>query len=309
MNRSKELHCLNYGRILQSAIVPVESLHLYHFHPGASIMAWGSFGCNLRCRTCPRTRLASSRSDAPYSILSPEDIVDLLGGEGLGGGAFALSEPAVWIEHVIDAARLMRESGMVTIVRTSGHLEPWAAEDLFDNVTAAVIELKGFSHDSYRIHCDGSFDEVREACEIAQDSDAHVELTYELVQGLNDSRREIGTFCEWAVEELGDELPVHFIMPRDPIPCELDLGRTVMALAQRSGVRYAYLHGSQAVAMEDTYCPECGQLLIRRGSGVPGGVGEAGSRSSCRELIPGELSLNIDKCPKCGESIPLVLYS
>lgn len=51
-NEHGQLWTLNYGELTAAALDPMEKKPLYHFHPGKTILSFGTFGCNMRCRFC-----------------------------------------------------------------------------------------------------------------------------------------------------------------------------------------------------------------------------------------------------------------
>ena len=50
-----------YGRSSGFAIDPIEKKPLAHFHPGTSVLSFGTAGCNLNCRFCQNWDISKSR--------------------------------------------------------------------------------------------------------------------------------------------------------------------------------------------------------------------------------------------------------
>ena len=95
-------------------------------------------------------------------------------------------------------------------------------------------------------------------------------MTTLLIPGHNDSEKELALLCEWFVENLGTEVPLHFTafhadfkmldVPSTP-PSTLARARK-QALA--AGLRHVYTGNVHDSAGQSTYCAGCNALLIER---------------------------------------------
>ncbi len=316
-NRDGMMIALNYGKVCVSAVDPIEKKPIYHFHPGSKLLSLGTFGCNLDCGNCQNSTLARLQAErAPYVRMSPEEVVSSAMEKGAQGVAFTYNEPTVWIEFIMDTAAILRQKGLFTVLNTNGFIESWAADDLYDAVDAANIDVKGMSDRFYSAQCHGKLGPVLESCVAARLAGVHVELTYLLIPGMNDSPEEIGRFSSWVVRELGEDVPVHLfrfqpsyrmsaVAPEDMLVVERSY-----AIAKEKGIEYVYVGGVAGDPRQDTVCPRCGALLIKRSSKEPVEqtfvLGEKMSRY-CPTYA--EVSVHIEKgrCPKCGLSVPAAL--
>src|SRR5215218_4971770 len=52
-----------YGRSSGFCIDPIEKKPLAHFHPGTSVLSFGTAGCNLGCKFCQNWDISKSRED------------------------------------------------------------------------------------------------------------------------------------------------------------------------------------------------------------------------------------------------------
>jgi uncharacterized protein with PIN domain len=71
-----------------------------------------------------------------------------------------------------------------------------------------------------------------------------------------------------------------------------------------------YLAGVVGSELQHTYCPQCGKLLVERGSAEPTEavyVRQARISRFCPTFPEVEMRLDGDRCPECGERIPIVL--
>ena len=82
--------------------------------------------------------------------------------------------------------------------------------ELAPYLDAANIDIKAMTNEFYKKVCGGRLDPVLETCLRARELGIHIELTYLIIPGHNDSAEELGKFCDWVVAHLGDEVPIHF---------------------------------------------------------------------------------------------------
>ena len=311
------MFAINYGKVCVSAVDPIEKKPIFHFHPGSRIYSLGTFGCNLDCGNCQNFVLARSKEgESPCTFTSPEEVASAAKEKGVAGVAWTFNEPTVWIEFIMDTARLLRKQGMFSILNTNGYIESWAAEDFYDLADAANIDVKGFTESFYKSKCNGKLEPILEACLIAKDAGVHVELTNLLIPGLNDSAAEMKRLFDWVAQEMGEDTPMHLFrfMPYhrfSDLPEEsMEKMEEAYRIAKESGLRYIYFAGVRGHPKQNTYCPNCGQLLINRSSQEATEstfVRQEKMSRFCPTYTQVQVHLQGGRCPKCAKKIPVVL--
>ncbi len=154
---------------------------------------------------------------------------------------------------------------------TAGYITPEARGEFFDSMDAANIDLKAFTESFYfkitGAHLEPVLDTIRY---VSRETDCWVELTNLIIPDANDDADELRRMCDWVLEAVGADVPVHFTAFHPDFRMT-DRPRTshetlVMAydLARAAGLRYVYVGNVHDVARQSTYCPSCGQLLIQR---------------------------------------------
>lgn len=289
-NHGGTLYTMNYGKCSSYGIDPIEKKPLYHFYPGSYIFSVGTFGCNLRCGFCQNWSIAHEN---PETVdLSPQKLVEAAasgqGGDHSVGIAYTYSEPFMWYEFVHDTAILAREAGLQNVMVTNGFVNPEPLEKLLPYIDAMNIDVKGFSDRYYNETCTGELHPVLKTVEMAS-KQCHVEITTLLVTGLNDSEEEITGLANW-LAGVDKEIPLHFSryfpnykMELPPTPLE------TMARAReiaRQKLSYVYLGNVAGADSANTYCPDCGELLIGR-----------------RSFQAENIGLDNGKCRRCGREI------
>ncbi len=291
-----ELYTTNYGVLAAAHQDPIEKKPLYHFHPGSSILSVGTFGCNLLCSFCQNWSLARGRPDQASDIVSPEEILTMLekagGPEKVPGIAYTYNEPTIWFEFVYDTASLLHEHGYCNVLVTNGYINREPLRELLPFVDAMNIDVKAFSDSFYREYCHGLRDPVIETVEAAVKK-CHVEITCLLIPTLNDDDAEQESLASW-LGGLSPDLVLHY--SRYFPQYKLDLPPTPPQVMERvretakKYLRYVYLGNIDLAGSNDTVCPHCGNLLIKR--------------SGYRVSIAG---LAGTKCNNCSNKINIVL--
>ncbi len=264
-NLKGELYSTNYGRISSYGLDPMEKKPLYHFYPGSTIFSIGTIGCNFRCPFCQNWQI-SQIEDRETAEFTPQKIVSLAKSfKGNIGIAYTYSEPMIWYEYVYETSRLAKESGLVNVLVTNGFIEEDPLKELLPYIDAMNIDVKGFSQEFYKKYTRGSLEPVKRSVELAH-KNCHVEVTTLLISGLNDSEKEIESLCSW-LASLRKDIPLH--LSRYFPNYKMDLPATSLDTMERAYdtaskyLEYVYL-GNVRSKRNNTYCPQCGALLIDR---------------------------------------------
>lgn len=218
---------LFHGVISSLALDPIEKKPLHRFHPGASILSVGSYGCNLDCRFCQNCEISrdfsleEARKSRHMTIPELVRLAESLAGRGNIGLAYTYNEPLVGIEFVRDASAAIRAAGMQNVLVTAAYLEPDRFREAIRCIDAANIDVKAFRDAFYQEACRtprpdaGSPDPAPDALqtvmtnvEIAVREGVHVEVTCLVVPGLNDHTDEIGEMARW-LAGLDRRIPLH----------------------------------------------------------------------------------------------------
>jgi len=132
------------------------------------------------------------------------------------------------------------------------------------------IDVKGFSEEFYRNVCHGSLAPVLETAAIAHSEDLHLELTYLVIPGRNDSPEDIRKFCDWVGSSLSVSVPVHFTrfhpdyLMMDAPSTPLETLAAARDSAYDSGLKYVYIGNAPVHLDSHTYCPSCGEKVVER---------------------------------------------
>ena len=294
-NAGGTLQTLAWGNPCAVNIDPIEKKPFHHVLPGTKTLSLATAGCNLRCKSCLNWEASQARPEETYNYeLPPAEVVKRAQSYRCRSIASSYVEPVVFFEYMLDVARLCHERPLLHVMHSAGYVERAPLEEICRWIDAACIDLKGFSDELYRELVGGELRPVLETLATLKEHAVHTEVVNLLVPGRNDDPDTLRAMCRWLRRELGPDTPVHFYrfypryrlksVPPTPVPT-LERAR---AIAMEEGLRYAYIANVPEHPGKHTWCPGCGELLIRRVGLITEVVALVDGRcGSCGHLIPG----------------------
>ena len=295
-NVDDEMVLTTYGRSTGFCIDPIEKKPLNHFLPGTAVLSFGTAGCNLGCKFCQNWSISKSRETERLSEQAgPEAIAEAAVATGCRSVAFTYNDPVIWAEYAIDAAAACRQRGIKTVAVTAAYISESAREPFFDSFDAANVDLKAFTELFYQHLTLSHLQPVLDTLAwLRHETDTWFEITNLVIPDENDGPEELQRMCDWILQALGDDVPVHFTafhpdfrMPDTPrTPHETLI--TAREIALNTGLKHVYVGNIHDTARQSTYCPGCSQLLIERNWHALGTWNlEDGCCSACGTRISG----------------------
>jgi len=271
-NQKNEIVLTTYGRSSGFCIDPIEKKPLNHFLPGTPVFSFGTAGCNLACKFCQNWDISKSREmDTLADAATPEMIAATAAKHDCKSVAFTYNDPVIFHEYAIDVAKACREKEIKTVAVTAGYINPEPRAEFFKYMDAANVDLKAFTDRFYHKITGAHLEPILDTLKyIKHETDCWLETTTLIIPGENDSEKELTDMCEWVVENLGPEVPMHFsafhpdfkmMDIQSTPPSTLTMARDI---AIKAGVRYAYVGNVHNKDADSTWCHQCGELLIER---------------------------------------------
>ena len=295
-NIDDKLYSIGYGRPTGFAVDPIEKKPLSHFLPGTNVLSFGTAGCNLGCKFCQNWTMSKSRIDEINSQeASPDEVVQLAKKHKTPSIAYTYNDPTIFGEYVIDISKIAREENIKNVMVTAGYIDKDARKDVYKYIDAANVDLKAFTEMFYHKLTFSHLNDVLDTLIwIKNETDVWLEITTLLIPGENDSADEIKQLSNWIVENLGENVPLHFTAfhpdfkmkdkPRTP-SVTLDLARNI---AIKEGINYCYVGNVHNVEGQTTYCSNCNEpVIIRDWHSVLNIEIVNGNCSNCGEKIAG----------------------
>ena len=294
MNVNGTIVPVTFGKPCAVHVDPMEKKPLFHFHPGEPILSIGTAGCNLTCKNCQNAEISQGDPSALDTYdLPPEHLPEWARREGCSHVAYTYTEPLVSFEYVLACCKATRAAKLSNVIVTAGYINEEPLAELLPFLDAINLDIKAFSDDFYHKICGTSLQPVLRAARQMHAAGVHLEITNLIIPSLNDSDSDIKGLCDWLVQALGPQIPVHFSRF---FPCHRLLGlpptptATLLharEIAKQSGLHYVYIGNVETEDGETTFCPSCNALLIRR----------TGYR-----ITENHLSSSA-RCPKCATPI------
>jgi pyruvate formate lyase activating enzyme len=295
VGKNGKIYTMLYGIVSSMAVSPIEKKPMFHFYPGSLWLSIGSFGCNFRCPGCQNWEIAhkSLKILKMGSFIPPDELVKIAENYKCKGISWTYNEPLLSIEYILDCAKICKERGLLTNLVTNGSFTEDSLSSLIPYLDSARIDLKGFSKETYRriAHLE-NFEEILNSIKKIKISNIPIELITNVIPEYNDKREEIERASKWILENLGDETPWHltrffphrFLSHIPPTPVRtLELFREI---AIGNGLKYVYIGNVPGHPAENTYCPNCKNVVIEREGIYLKGV-----------------YIKEGRCPFCGENL------
>ena len=269
--RNGKLYTMAYGNPCAVNIDPVEKKPLLHFFPGTTCFSIATAGCNFACLNCQNWEISQTSPtktrnfDAP-----PQKIVDQAIREQCKSIAYTYSEPTTFFEYMLDTATLAKSRGIKNIMVSNGYINEEPLLELCKVIDAANIDLKTFDPAIHLKLTAGNLKPVLEGLKIFRDQGVWIEITNLIVPEWTDNFDQITRMCDWLAKEGFTDYPLHFsrFHPQHKLtrlqPTPLQALTRAKDIALKSGLKYVYIGNVPGIGGEDTYCPNCKVLLVKR---------------------------------------------
>ena len=298
-NIDGKLYSLNYGKAVAVNIDPIEKKPLFHFLPGTQSLSVAATGCNFKCHSCQNWDISQGPNLTGViqgEDLPPKKIIELAKQSNLPSISYTYTSPAIFSEYALDTMKLARKQGIKNCWISNGF---WSKE-LFDLISpyidAANIDLKGFTDGFYIKYCGGRLQPVLDTLKRISQKGIWLEVTTLVIPSLNDKEKIFRKIAQFIKNELGPETPWHISRFSGAISWKLqrlpdtpvETLKKANQIGKQAGLKYVYTGNVPGLAEEDTYCPKCKTLVIKR---------------------TGYFIKRYDKngeCPKCGKDLNII---
>jgi pyruvate formate lyase activating enzyme len=299
-NRAGKLVTLVYGEVIAAHIDPIEKKPLYHFHPGSSALSIATPGCNFRCSFCQNWEISQAPRREGGGLrgrsFPPEEIVREALDQGCRSISYTYTEPTIFFEYAYDTAKLAKAAGLANTFVTNGYMTGEALGTIQPYLDAANVDLKAFREETYKKVCGARLEPVLDSIRLMKKLGIWVEITTLVVPGLNDGKEELTAIARF-IASVDPEIPWHIsrfhpdFEYTEAAPTPVKTLRAAYEIGKAEGLHFLYI-GNISGESEDTACPKCGQVLIRR-------QGFSVSQNRVRGGV----------CPSCGRPIAGVFSS
>jgi pyruvate formate lyase activating enzyme len=218
VNRHGTLYNLSYGILSAIDLGPIEAKPVHHYRPGTQVLSVGSYGCSFRCGGCHNLEISwgvtaldqLARGESTAAYVTPEELVAAAQRAGAQGIAFTYSEPAVWLEYVLDVADAAHAARLYTVYVSNSFVTDETLDLLPGKVDVLCSDIKSLDDAFYKEICGtASVGQVLGAIETAHRLGIHVETRTNVIPGRNDDPAMLRAIAEWIRDHLGADSPWH----------------------------------------------------------------------------------------------------
>ena len=300
-NINGKLYALNYAKAAAVNIDPIEKKPLFHFLPGSYSLSMATVGCNFVCKNCQNWNISQgfkTAKEIPGENLPPEKIVEMALEKRLPSISYTYIEPTIFLEYALDTMKLAKKAGIKNVWVSNGFLSPESRKLITPYLDAINIDIKGFTEKFYQENCGGRLQPVLETAKKLKENGVWVEITTLVIPTLNDDEKTFRGIAKFIKNELGIETPWHITQFCGAISWQLrHLPNTPVKTLEKAyqigkkiGLKYVYTGNIPGHRGEDTFCPQCGTIVIDRMNYIIHRYDRDG------------------KCPKCGASLDIIDY-
>jgi pyruvate formate lyase activating enzyme len=293
-----KLYLLVYGRVMAGHIDPIEKKPVVHYRPGSKVFSIATSGCSWTCSYCQNSDISQLRKIEGIEA-TPEDLVENAISHGCEGMAYTYNQPTIFMEYARDVGRLARSKGLFNIFVSNGYDTPETVAMMDDFLDCVTVDFKGSGETNFvrRYIAIPNADPIFQSLlEIKNRAKVHVEITDLIVPKVGDSLEAATKLCRWLYDNLGPDVPVHFLRfhpdykmmdfpwtPVETLEKHVRIGRD-------AGLNYVYVGNVTGHPDESTYCPGCKAVLIKRYG---------------YEILEYNLD-GMNRCKACGYKTPIV---
>jgi pyruvate formate lyase activating enzyme len=287
-----------WGYVASAQCDPIEKKPFYHAYPGALAYSFGMLGCDLHCGYCQNWVTSQALRD-PGAVslplrMTPEELVQEAVQQGAKVVVSTYNEPLITSEWAVAIFKEARAAGLTTGYVSNGNGTPQVLEYLRPWVDLFKVDLKSFEDRDYR-QLGGRLQPILDTIRRLHEMGFWVEIVTLVVPGFNDSGDELKRMAEFLVS-VSPDIPWHVTAFHKDYKMTGPANTSSQTLLQAArigkaaGLRFVYAGNmpGRTGELENTYCPNCHELLVER-------VGF--------HVLEYRLTAT-GSCPRCGAAIP-----
>ena len=210
-NVNGELFDESYGIVSSLSPDPIEKKPLNKFLSGTLTYSIGGFGCNMICLHCQNYMISHEYGDYSRGVkITPEAIVENALKYDCKSIAWTYNEPTIHLPFNKKTSLLAKQKNLKVIYVSNGYFSNKSLQEVLGFVDAFNIDLKSMSDDFYKKVCGADLDVILDNLRSIYLAGKHLEITNLIINDYNDSVDEINALCDFVVNELDENVPVHF---------------------------------------------------------------------------------------------------
>jgi len=293
INKNGKIYSLNYGKVIQTDIEPMEKVGFFHFFPGRFALTITPPGSNWNEPLIKEVSFASAIKERkfPEAVLLPKKIVALAKSYQADFICFK-GEPSTCVSFLLETFREAKNEKVKTLLVSNGYFSKESFEELVKFLDAANIILETLNGKTYKEIFGIKVSKVLENIIKIKRAKIHLEITTLALPKIL-TKRDFQDIARFIKRELGKETPWHilrtwpetswklkrlFIEASEEVQMACDIGL-------EEGLYFVYGGNVIGLASEDTYCPKCQKKMIDRTGFLIERKDENGKCSNCQASL------------------------
>lgn len=247
-NINGSLYSLVYDKPVSINIDPIEKKPIYHYLPKTNTLSLGTYGCNFDCDFCQNHEIAKIESIEKINKIkkiNAKEIIDLAKKYKCQSISYTYTEPTIFVEYALEIMKLAHKNGLKNIWVSNGYMQPGVFKEIINYIDCINIDLKGDKEFYYNL-VNKTYDSHVKKNIQKFFKKTHVEVTQLLINGYNDSDKQITDFVKF-IKSISEDIPVHFSRAygcyklKKIIPTKLSTLEKAKKIAIENGLKHVYL--------------------------------------------------------------------
>jgi pyruvate formate lyase activating enzyme len=224
------------------------------------------------CRYCQNADISQRRKVEGIEV-EPQDVVRMTLEQGCQGLAYTYNQPTIFIEFARDIGMRARQAGLINIFVSNGYDTPETVAEMPKFLDCVTVDFKGSGETNFvrkYINIPNADPIFQTLLDTRDTKKIHIEITDLIVPQVGDDLGAARHLSKWVYDNLGPDTPIHFLrfhpdykmmeFPWTPV----ETLEKHCAVAKEEGLKYAYIGNVPGHPLENTYCPGCGAIAIKR---------------------------------------------
>ncbi len=304
-NQKGKLCLLVYQKTTGVQIDPIEKKPLFHFLPGSLAASFGTLGCNFRCLNCHngfysqmyglKGQIENYQDINWGESIKPKEIIKIALETGCRSIAYTYNEPTIFVEYALKTMKLARKKGLKNIWVSNGYMSEKTLGLIIPYLNAINIDIKSYEESFYQKICGAKLMPVLKNCQKFVHAGIWLEVTTLLIPGYSDDLAMLRKLASFIKTKLGEEVPWHVTgfsgsiswKMQEVEDTKIEKIEAAYKIGKSVGLKYVYAGNISDQNLENTYCPKCGQLIIKRSGYLIERYDKKGNCPKCQTKILG----------------------
>jgi len=204
--------------------------------------------------------------------VTAEEVVKRAVDFGCQSISYTYTEPTIFTDFALNCMKLAKQEGLFNVWVSNGYMSQIAFKAILPYLDAINIDLKFFDNIIYLKNCGCKLEPILENLKYLSRQNVLLEVTTLLIPGLTDINGQPKMIAEFISRKLSNDVPWHISKFSPEISYKLHDGQEtsdklidqVYQIGKQAGLNYIYVGNVYGDKRENSFCPKCNELVIKR---------------------------------------------